>query len=200
MKDQTNVQCHNLENLSNCLCCQRPFSRTNFIPKNTSPCLWCQTHSQLQKPNPRTPLNLPVMLKFKLKYKGQTSKYLSTCLWFQIPILTTFITALLAKNQTEVQMLYSTWLLQMPAMSMTKLKYKYHTQENLSTCLCCQRSNWFTNTIQKNTSHNLPVMPKSILKYTCQHNNTSEDQKIKDQTWVQIEYPRISLKLPVMQD
>ena len=32
------------------------------------------------------------------------------------------------------------------------------------------------------TPLNLPVMPKSILKYICQAKNTSQDQKIREQT------------------
>ena len=159
------------KNISNWRWCQRPFSITKAKTKNTSqyacdakdhtqvqmtylrrPQLACDAkkHSQLQKPNPRTPLNLPEMSKTKLKYKCQTQKYLLTCLWCQIP---------------HSRHLYLRW------MSKTKLKRKCHSQYDFYTCLrCqrpywstkyhieensqppwCQRSNWCTNTIAKNT-------------------------------------------------
>ena len=99
--------------------------------EHLSICLYVKVQIEVQMPDPKIPLNPPVISN---------------------TILKTSITAVDANDQTEVQMLYSRWLIHMPVMSMTKLKNKYHTQGNLSTCLCCQRSNWCTNTIHKNTS------------------------------------------------
>ena len=55
-------------------------------------------------------------------------------------ILKTSIPAFDAKDQTEGQMPHIRWPLRQSVMPKTKPMYKYHTKENLSTCLWYQRS------------------------------------------------------------
>ena len=93
-------------------------------------------------------------------------------------ILKTSIPAFDAKDQTEGQMPHTIWPLRLSVMPKTKLMYKYHTQENLSTCLWCQRSYSKAYARKKNTFQ--PVFD------------------VKDYTKVQMPDPRIPLNPTVM--
>ena len=65
------------------------------------------------------------------------------------------------KNRTEVQMPYPMRLVHLHEMPKTQLMYKYHTLENLSNCLWCQRWLLYMSAMS---------MTKLTYKYYAQEN------------------------------
>ena len=139
---------HTWEQFSICLWCQRPYSRTTTRPKNI-PQPVCDAKTIPRYKNNAITINA------------------STSLWCQRPFS---ITKAKTKNNSE--------LIYLPLMPITKLKYKYHTQDDFYPCLWCQRPNSSTNARTKKCldprmSLNLSVIRKPYSSTNVITKNTA---------------------------